>query len=121
MPVREDYLLRMIRQLSEALARIMGLRRSGRREEAIEEVAAAMSSVAGIDPRLVESSDASVLAALLGDEGRRRALARLCLERADIEAERGDRAAAEAWRRKALALWHEVETKRSDWPPSQGT
>ncbi len=119
MPVREDFLLRMIRQLAEALARIGGLRRRGRREEAIEEVAAAMSASAGVDPLLVESSDASVLAALVGDEGRRRALARLCLERAEIEAERGDQAAAGAWRRKAVALWDEVEARRSDWPPAR--
>jgi hypothetical protein len=36
MPVREDFLLRMVRQLAQALARILGLRCSGRLEEAVE-------------------------------------------------------------------------------------
>ena len=115
MPVREDSLLRMVRQLARALAKILGLRRSGRLEEAAEEVAAAMSSTAGVDPRLVESAEAATLAAMLSDEGRRRAVARLCLERAEIEMERGQQAASQAWRRKAVALWPEVEARSADW------
>ncbi len=101
---REDYLERMIRQLAQALARILGLRRRGETEVALEELEAAMAAVAGLDPRAVEASDPALLAALLREPARLAALGRLLAVRADLEDDRGQGQRAAATRDRALAL-----------------
>ena len=102
--LREDYLERMIRQLAQALARVLDLRRRGETEAALEALESAMASLAGLDPRTVEASDPAVLAALLREPVRLAALGRLLAERAALEGERGQAERAAATRRRALAL-----------------
>jgi hypothetical protein len=102
--LREDYLERMIRQLAQALARILGLRRRGETEAALEELDGAVAAVAGLDPRAVEASDPAVLAALLRDPARLAALGRLLAERAGVEDDRGEGERAAATRARALGL-----------------
>jgi hypothetical protein len=102
--LREDYLERMIRQLAQALARVLGLRRRGETEAALQELEAAMAAVAGLDPRAVEASDPAVLAALLREPARLSALGRLLAERAGLEDDRGQPERAAATRARALSL-----------------
>jgi hypothetical protein len=102
--LREDHLMRMIRQLAAALARIAGLRKAALLDQAEEELDAAMASLGGIDPRLAEASDAAVLAALVRDPARREALSRLLAERAENLEARGEPVRAEAARGKSRAL-----------------
>ena len=102
--LREDYLQRMVRQLAQALARVLGLRRRGETEAALEALESAMASLAGLHPRTVEASDPAVLAALLREPVRLAALGRLLAERAALEGERGQAERAAATRRRALAL-----------------
>jgi hypothetical protein len=102
--LREDYLLRMISQLTQALARVLGLRRRGETEAALEELDAAVAAVAGLDPRAVEASDPAVLAGLVREPARLAALGRLLAERAGIEDDRGEAGRAAAIRARALWL-----------------
>ena len=87
--IREDFVMRMVRQLAAALARIAGLRRAGLLEEAAQELDAAFASLGGIDPLLVRDGDATFLLSLVQDPARREALSRLLEERDALRAARG--------------------------------
>ena len=50
--LHDDYVMRMVRQLTEALARLAGLRKAGLLDQAAEELDAAFASLGGIDPLL---------------------------------------------------------------------
>jgi hypothetical protein len=79
--LRDDYLMRLVRQLADALARIAGLRKAGLLEEAANELDTAFASLGGIDPLLVRDGDANFLLSLVQDPARREALGRLLEER----------------------------------------
>jgi len=79
--LRDDQLIRQIRQLAAALARIAGLRKAALLDQAGEELRQAFASIGGIDPRLAEEEDAAVLLQLVQDPHRREAVARLLEER----------------------------------------
>jgi len=78
--------MRMVRQLTEALARLAGLRKAGLLDQAAEELDAAFASIGGIDPRLVRDGDAGLLLSLVQDPSRREALRRLLEERDALRA-----------------------------------
>lgn len=86
--LRDDHVMRMVRQLAEALARIAGLRKAALLDQAEEELRQAFSSLGGIDPRLAAEGDPAVLLPLVLDPRRREALARLIEEREAIRAAR---------------------------------
>ena len=102
--LRRDWVQRMIEQLAAAVARIAGLRRAAALDEARAEVAAAASSIAGVDPAMVAGVDSASVTALVRDPDRLAVLARLLLERASIEADAGDAASAAAWRQRAVEI-----------------
>ncbi len=104
MPVRQDYILRLIEEMVRVLAAVLGLRKQGRHDEAIAAIESASSSLAGIDLRLFEAIDPGVLAAQMGDAARMRIVARLLLERAEVERDRGNGEASAAWRGRAVRL-----------------
>jgi hypothetical protein len=104
MPVRQDYILRLIEEMVQVLAAVLGLRKKGRHDEAIAAIEAASSSLTGIDLRLFEVIDPGALAARMGDAARMRIVARLLLERAEVERDRGNGTASAAWRRRAVLL-----------------
>ena len=87
--LRDDYVMRMVRQLTEALARLSGLRAAGQLDQATEELDAAFASLGGIDPRLAREADAGLLLSLVQDPTRREALLRLLEERDRLRAARG--------------------------------
>jgi hypothetical protein len=96
--------MRMVRQLAQALARIAGLRKASLLDEALAEADASMAGLGGVDPRLVDATDAGVLVAVIRDPARREAVGRILLARAEIAAARGEQARAAALREKAEAL-----------------
>jgi hypothetical protein len=102
--LREDYVMRMVRQLAQALARIAGLRGASKLDEALAEADAAMAGLGGVDPRLVDSADPSVLVAVIRDPARREAVGRILAERAAIAEARGEAVRAAALREKSAAL-----------------
>lgn len=90
--LRDDHVMRMVRQLAAALARIAGLRKAALLDQAEQELREAFASLGGIDPRLAEEGDPAVLLPLVQDPRRREALARLLEEREAIRAARREAA-----------------------------
>lgn len=99
-----DYVQRMVEGLARVLARIAAGRRAGRLDEAQREVADAAARIAGVDISLVDVLGPAAITAHLDDPFRLGALASLCEERAEIEAVRGDAAAAGRWRAHAAVV-----------------
>lgn len=86
--LHDDYVMRMVRQLTEALARLAGLRKAGLLDQAAEELDAAFASLGGVDPRLLRDGDPALLLSLVQDPARREAVARLLEERDALRAAR---------------------------------
>ncbi len=99
-----DYVQRMVEGLARVLARIALGRKAGRLDEAQAEIADAAARIAGVDISLVDALGPAAIAAHLDDRRRLDALAALCDERAEVEAARGDTAAAARWRSHAAAF-----------------
>ncbi len=99
-----DYVQRMVEGLARVLARAAVGRKAGRLDEAQGEIADAAARIAGVDLSLVDVLGPAAIAAHLDDRFRLDALASLCDERAEIEAARGDEAAAERWHAHASAF-----------------
>ncbi len=99
-----DYVQRMIEGLARVLARAAAARKAGRIEEAQREVGEAAARIAGVDLSLLDALGPAAITAHLTEPFRIDALASLCEERAEIEAARGDPAAAGRWRAHAAAI-----------------
>ncbi|BDG03877.1 hypothetical protein [Anaeromyxobacter oryzae] len=108
MSLQRDWILRIVEQLAQALARVAGLRKQARTEDAVKELAGAASGLAGIDLHMAASVDAATLAGLVREPVRMAVLARVMLERAEIARDLGDAAGDLAWRRRAVELWLEA-------------
>lgn len=104
MGVERDWLVRMVEQIAAALARVLASRRAGAFDEAREELERVARDAAGLELSLLEHLDAASAAALVRDPARLAALARLGLERARVEGDAGDDAAAGRWAGRAAAL-----------------
>lgn len=107
MSIENDYVMRAIQQLAQALARVLGLRKAGRLDAAIQEVDAAMASIAGVDPRLLLLVEARAIAAQLRTPARMQVAGRLAAERAALLCQRGDREGERLWRGKAAEMYRE--------------
>jgi hypothetical protein len=68
MPVRTDYILRLLQQLAQLLARVMGLRRSGKHEDAIALLDEGCTQIFGFDTRVAVAIGTADLLALLKDK-----------------------------------------------------
>jgi hypothetical protein len=113
MSIHRDYVLRLVEAFARVLARAVAGRRAGRLDEVQAELEAAAASMAGVELRLVELVGPAAVVAQLADPARLDFLARLCAERAEVEAARGDEAAAARWRAHATTLAAAV-------PPGKG-
>lgn len=109
MSLKRDYILRIIEQLAEAVARILALRTKGKVTEAIRETEGAAGAIAGMDLRMAAAVDSATLARHLADPVRMAALARLMHERAGLAGDQGDAAAERSWRQRAVELWRAAE------------
>lgn len=67
MPIRDDFIMRMVAQLAAAVARMLGLRNAGQHEEALREAEQA-HSLLGLPAGLLDRVDAATLASILGHQ-----------------------------------------------------
>ena len=105
---RRDYILRLIEQLAEMLGRIVGLRKSGKLEEAEKMVRAVGDGLLGSSRTMIDSVDSSTAANLLGSREKIAAYAALTVEEAEIAEARGQTSKAAGRRRRALELYLEA-------------
>ncbi|HEU4612414.1 MAG TPA: hypothetical protein VFS15_10070 [Kofleriaceae bacterium] len=107
--LREDYIIRLIKQLGAFLARIAGKRREGDFEGALDEAGKAWDDLIGQPPReLVDVLDTHTLADLLGEPAKMRVAARLLVEEGRAYAGKGDPAHAAICYRRAWELYLEA-------------
>jgi len=104
MALQRDYILRIIETLAQAIARIVTLRAKGATEEARQEIGRTAGSLFGFDLNLLPVLGPAAVAAQLGHPEKVAALAKLLDERAAVERQAGDAAAAARWAGLAEAL-----------------
>lgn len=105
MSIRQrDYILRMIEQLAEAIARIAGARGAGKHEEALSLVRETADGILGPLRAMVEQLDSASAAVLLGSAEKVGAYAALTAEEAATHEAAGDARRAGAGYRRALEL-----------------
>jgi hypothetical protein len=107
--IQRDYVLRLIQQLAQALARIAGLKRSGQLDEALDDVGTTLDDLLGPLRQTLDAIDARSAARLLTDRERIEAYALLTAEEASILELMGHRARAGAGAQRALALLLEAQ------------
>jgi hypothetical protein len=105
---RSDYLMRLIRQLVDFLARIAGHNRRGEHEQALAEAARAWDQLLDVPRELVDVTDTPTLAAMLREPGKMRAAAQILIEEGKAFAGKRDPMTASLRYRKALELYIEA-------------
>ena len=78
--IREDFILRLIKQLADFVAKIAGYRQSGDLARAQEEIERARDELLGLPPGLIDAVDTPTLVDLLRHPDKLRAAARLSWE-----------------------------------------
>ena len=107
--LRDDYIIRLIKQLGAFLARIAGKRKQEDYEGALAEAGKAWDDVIGQPPReLVEVLDTHTLAEMLKEPVRMRAAAQILIEEGRAYAGKGDPAHAAICYRRAWELYLEA-------------
>lgn len=101
--IREDYIIRLIRQLVEALARIAGFRKRGEYERAMQEVGRAWDEL-GVPRELLLATDRDTAVSLVREPAKARVAAQLLAEEAYVMHAKGDPLNAAALRRRAIEL-----------------
>jgi hypothetical protein len=104
MGFRQDYLLRMIEQLAEAVRRIAGLRRAGDFAAARKSAEDEWEKLLGLSHDLVNVVDTPTLASMLREPANMRVAAHLLVEEARALASGGDPIHATLRYRTALEL-----------------
>jgi hypothetical protein len=105
--LRRDYIVRMLEQLSGALANIAGLREAGHIDEADRLWRETADAIFGPMLTMLERVDSESAARLLDNNDKILAHAMLSEERSAIRASRADGAGARADARRALELYLE--------------
>ncbi len=106
--IRDDYIFRLIRQLAEALKRIVAANRAQNYAAAIDEAGRAWENVLGHPRELVAAVDTATLASLLGAPEKMRAGAELLVAEGHAHASGGNLAHANRCFRRALELYLEA-------------
>jgi tetratricopeptide (TPR) repeat protein len=106
--IRDDYLMRLIKQLAEFVSRIAGYRRAGRLDDAQDEAERAWSELFDIPRELALVLDTPTLAGMLREPERMRAAARLSWEEGRILTAQGDPLNAAGRYRRAFELYLEA-------------
>ena len=104
MPVRQDYLQRMIEQAFEVLRRILKRRQSGDLALAVRDADGALDDLLGPAAAVAVRLDAYTAAQLIREPERVALWARITAEKAEALRELGDEPAARAAGRRALEL-----------------
>jgi hypothetical protein len=107
--IREDYIIRLIKQLVAALARIVAKRQAGEYEAALAEAGKVWDDLIGQPPReLVDMVDTHTLAGMLKEPARMRVAAQLLIEEGRSYAGKGDPVHAAVCYRRAFELYLEA-------------
>lgn len=112
---QNDFIMRMIEQLTLAIARVLGFKQAGELSRAAMEVDDTCRTLIGLDPDTVLRLPLAALLDMLRSQGRldsdrAAALARLLYEKGLILAAAGDAGAAHACDVRAFCLFDEVAT-----------
>lgn len=105
---RSDYLMRLVRQLVDFLARISGYNRRGEHDKALAEAARAWDDLLDVPRELVDVTDTPTLAGMLRDPAKMRAAAQILIEEGKAFAGKRDPMTASLRYRKALELYLEA-------------
>jgi hypothetical protein len=116
---REDYLIRLIRQFAEFLARIAGLREKGDFKGALAETQRAWDDLVGQPRELLEVVDSKTYADLLRDPDRIRIAAKLLVEEGHSRAGAGDPVHATLCYVRALELLLEARSRGEAEPDDE--
>src|ERR1043166_7849443 len=100
----DDYILRAVKQLAAAIARIAGLNDQAAHEKALAAADQAWGDLLGIPPDLAASIDSATLAGMLREPAKIRLAARLLHEQARALAAQGDPVRAQLRYRRAMEL-----------------
>ena len=103
-----DYILRLIQLLAQAVARIFGLKRAGKLDEALEAVSLTVDEIFGTLRITLDAIDPQTAAMLLADHERLKAYALLTAEEASILELMGNAARAKGGYIRALLLYLEM-------------
>lgn len=106
--IREDYVMRLVRQFAEFLARVSGLRKNGDLEAALDASRRYQTDLLELPPGLGEAVDTPTLASLLRRPDKIRAAAFLFWEEGHIYKAKRDPLTAFARYRRALELFLEA-------------
>lgn len=110
--IREDYIIRMIKQLAAFLARIVRKREAGDYAGALAEAGKAWDDLVGQPPRdLVDLVDTPTLAEMLKEPARMRIAAQLLTEEGRAYAGKGDPAHGAVCYRRAWELYLEARVR----------
>ena len=99
-----DYVMRAVKQVAQALARVLGLRQQNKHEEADRELDELYRGLVPFDRELLDVLDPTTLASMIRDPERVAAICELLAFEADTAEQRGEAARAQRTRRRALAL-----------------
>lgn len=105
--IRDDYLIRQIKQLAAALARLLGLRTAGEYEQARRLVESLYEDL-GIPRGLHDVVDTPTLAGMLRDADKMRIAAQAMVEEGHVYKAQGDPLAASTCYRRAHELMLEA-------------
>ena len=106
--LQRDYVLRAIQQLARAIGRILGLKRAGKLDEALEAVSVTADEIFGTMRTTLDAIDPQSAARLLASHERIEAYALLTAEEASILELMGDEPRAKSGHRRALSLYLEA-------------
>jgi len=113
--IREDYIIRLIKQLADFLGRIVGRRAAKDYEGAIAECGRAWDDLIGQPPRdLVDLVDTPTLAAMLKEPAKMRVAAQLLIEEGKSFAGKGDPVHASICYRRGWELYLEARRIEPD-------
>ncbi|HEX5655814.1 MAG TPA: hypothetical protein VFX59_01410 [Polyangiales bacterium] len=104
MSMFDDYMMRMVKQLTEAIASIVRKLRGGSLEDADQEIAAAYDALLEHNLSFLELVDTDTLAHLLGSNEKVQLLAKLSWLEAELAQARGDTTRESQLRTRARKL-----------------
>jgi tetratricopeptide (TPR) repeat protein len=108
---REDYIIRLIKQLAEFIARAAGLNRSGKYDEALAATDQAWDQLLDAPRGMIAAVDTPTLAMLLRDPAKIRVAAQLSYEEGRALAGKGDPFHAALRYRRAMELILEARAR----------
>lgn len=112
--ITRDYLIRLIEQVADFVARIAGSKREGYFDQGLRTVDEAYDALLDMDRRLFDVADSRTLADLLGPPAKIRAVAAICYEEADLLRLKGDPINAALKYKKSLELVLEAREREPE-------